>query len=90
MDPQVRQPLQGVGQLPRGEGPAFVPVGDISVLAIDTAERAAGKKDSPVTSGAANGRLLPQVRRGTGNEHLLPQAAETGAFSAVHTALPGT
>ena len=49
---QVCQALQRVGKLLRGEETALIPMGNISVLAIDAAQRAARKKDSAGSAAA--------------------------------------
>ena len=90
MNAQIRQPFQCVGQFLGRKKTPFVPVGDISVLTVDTAERAAGEKDRSGTADTGNRRFFPQVRGNTGNEHLLPQAAETWPDRTVRIALPGT
>ena len=89
MDAQVGQPLQRVGQFARGERAAFVPVGNITVLAINAAEGTAGKKDGACAADTGDRRLLPQVRRGAGDEHLLTQAAEARPDGPVNTATAG-
>ena len=48
----ILQPLQAVGQLADGEGTPLIPVGDIPVLAIDTAEGTAGKENRAGAAGA--------------------------------------
>jgi hypothetical protein len=86
VDAQVAQALQGIGQLPRGEGTAFIAVGNITVLAVDASEGAAGKEDRAGAAGTGDRRLLPKVRGSPGDEHLLPEAAETRTDGAVSAA----
>jgi hypothetical protein len=65
-------------------------MGDFAVLAIDTAQRAAGKENGAGAACTGNRRFLPQVRSGPGNEHLRPEAAETRLRGAIRAALPRT
>ena len=88
MNVQIRQALQRIGQFPRGKGAAFVAVGDITVLAVDAAERAAGEKDRAGAEGAGDRRLLPQMGGRAGDEQLIAEAAETVPDGAVSLALP--
>ena len=88
MDAEVTETLQRIRKLPRGEGTARVPVGDIPVLAVDTAQGAAGEEDRAGAAGAGNGRLLPQMRGRAGDEHLIAETAETVPDGAVGLALP--
>jgi len=89
MHAEVREALQGVGELPGREGAALVAVGNIAVLAIDAAEGAAGEEDRAGAAGPGDGRLLPEVGSDPGDEHFIGEAAETGGRGAVRAALAG-
>ena len=45
-----------------------------------------GEKDVADAPAAGNGRFLPQVRGGAGNEHPAAEAAETGSDGTVRAA----
>ena len=90
MDTQVCEALQGVGQFPRGERTAFIPVGDVSVLAVDAAQGTTGEKDGAGSAASGYGRFFPQMRGNAGNEHLLTEAAEAWLKGTVSTALTRT
>ena len=90
MNTQVCQALQGVGQFPRGERTAFVPVGNVSVLAVNTAQGTTGEKDGTGSATSGNRRFFPQMRGDTGDEHLLTEAAEARLDGTVSTALTRT
>jgi hypothetical protein len=90
MDAKVAQPLQRVRQFQGREGSAGVPMGYIAVLAIDTAERTAGKEDRTGSAGAGDWRFFPEMRRRPGDEHMIPETTEAGFCRAVSTAAAGT
>ena len=86
MDTEVTQAFQRIGQFARSERTAVVPMGDIAVLAVDATEGAAGKENRAGSARAGDGRFLPEVRGSARNEHLISEAAKTGAFGTVGTA----
>ena len=90
MHAEVRQSFQGIREFCGRERPALVAMGNITVLAIDAAERTAGEEDRAGAAGARNRRLLPQVRGRAGNEHLIAEAAKPGFYRAIRITATGT
>ena len=90
MHTEIRQAFQRVRKLPRGERAALIPMGNITVLAVDAAERTAGEKNGAGSVGSGDRRFFPQVRGNAGDKHFLAEAAEARLNRTVSTALTGT
>ena len=86
---EVLQALQGIRKLRGRERPAFIAVGNVAVLAVDTAQGAAGEEDGSGAVGAGDRGLFPVMRSDPGDEHLTAQAAETKVRGAIRVTPTG-
>jgi hypothetical protein len=80
-----------VGQFFHGYFSTLPQLADFVILAIDTAQIAARKKDRPGSVPAAKRCFFTMVRAMAGHERLRPHQAETEvSFEAVDRAMTGT